>query len=129
LTFIERFKTRASVLKREIFALYLATRDKRTPWYAKAFVACVVAYALSPIDLIPDPIPILGYVDDLLLLPLGIYLAVKMIPEPVLAECRQKAAAANTKLPRNWIAAAIIVALWIAISILFVSFVIRFANR
>jgi hypothetical protein len=71
----------------------------------------------------------LGYVDDLLLLPLGIYLAVKMIPEPVLAECRQKAAAANTKLPRNWIAAAIIVALWIAISILFVSFVIRFANR
>jgi uncharacterized membrane protein YkvA (DUF1232 family) len=129
LTFIERFKTRASVLKREIFALYLATRDKRTPWYAKAFVACVVAYALSPIDLIPDPIPILGYVDDLLLLPLGIYLAVKMIPEPVLAECRQKAAAANTKLPRNWIAAAIIVALWIAISILFVSCVIRFANR
>jgi uncharacterized membrane protein YkvA (DUF1232 family) len=129
LTFIERLKTRASVLKREIFALYLATRDKRTPWYAKAFVACVVAYALSPIDLIPDPIPILGYVDDLLLLPLGIYLAVKMIPEPVLAECRQKAAAANTKLPRNWIAAAIIVALWIAISILFVSCVIRFANR
>jgi uncharacterized membrane protein YkvA (DUF1232 family) len=129
LTFIERFKTRASVLKREIFALYLATRDKRTPLYAKAFVACVVAYALSPIDLIPDPIPILGYVDDLLLLPLGIYLAVKMIPEPVLAECRQKAAAAHTKLPRNWIAAAIIVALWIAISILFVSFVIRFANR
>jgi uncharacterized membrane protein YkvA (DUF1232 family) len=129
LTFSERLKTRASVLKREIFALYLATRDKRTPWYAKAFVACVVAYALSPIDLIPDPIPILGYVDDLLLLPLGIYLAVKMIPEPVLAECRHKAAAANTKLPRNWIAAAIIVALWIAISVLFVSFVIRFVNR
>jgi uncharacterized membrane protein YkvA (DUF1232 family) len=129
LTFIERLKTRASVLKREIFALYLATRDKRTPWYAKAFVACVVAYALSPIDLIPDPIPILGYVDDLLLLPLGIYLAVKMIPEPVLAECRHKAAAANIKLPRNWIAAAIIVALWIAISVLFLSFVIRFVNR
>src|SRR5437870_7284356 len=85
---------------------------QRTPWYAKAFVACVVAYALSPIDLIPDPIPILGYLDDLLLLPIGIYLALKMIPEPVLAECRQKAAASSTKLPCNRIAAAIMIALW-----------------
>jgi len=129
LTLIEKLKTRASVLKREIFALYLATRDKRTPWYAKAFVACVVAYALSPIDLIPDPIPILGYLDDLLLLPIGIYLALKMIPEPVLAECRQKAAASSTKLPCNRIAAAIIIALWIAVFILSASFVIRFVTR
>src|SRR5207249_10499624 len=105
------------------------TRDKRTPWYAKAFVACVVAYALSPIDLIPDPIPILGYLDDLLLLPIGIYLALKMIPEPVLAECRQKAGASSTKLPCNRIAPAIIIALWIAVFILFASFVIRFVTR
>jgi uncharacterized membrane protein YkvA (DUF1232 family) len=128
LTLIKKLKARARSLKREIFALYLATRDERTPWYAKAFVACVVAYALSPIDLIPDPIPILGYLDDLLLLPVGIYLALKMIPEPVLVECRQKAAASSTKLPCNRIAAAIVIAVWIAVFIFFASFVIRFVT-
>src|SRR5918999_619753 len=92
---IQKLKAIAARLKRELFALHLAARDPRTPWYAKVLVAGVVAYALSPIDLIPDPIPILGYLDDLLLLPLGIYLALKMIPEPVLAECRQKAFMAN----------------------------------
>jgi uncharacterized membrane protein YkvA (DUF1232 family) len=99
-------------LKRELFALHLAAGDPRTPWYAKAFVACVVAYALSPIDLIPDPIPILGYLDDLLLLPLAMYLGLKMIPEPVLAECRRKVAATDTKLPKSHVAAAAIVLLW-----------------
>lgn len=77
-------------------------------------VLCVVAYALSPIDLIPDPIPILGYVDDLLLLPLGIYLAVKMIPREVLHDCRVKAASGRSeKLPRNWYAAVVIILLWL----------------
>ena len=125
MTLIEDLKTRTSKLKREIHALYLATLDHRTPWYAKAFIACVVAYALSPIDLIPDPIPILGYVDDLLLLPLGIYLALKMIPEPVLAECRQKAFMANETLPRNWLAASIIVLVWVAAVILFGNFILQ----
>ena len=125
MTLIEDLKTRTSKLKREIHALYLATLDHRTPWYAKAFIACVVAYALSPIDLIPDPIPILGYVDDLLLLPLGIYLALKMIPEPILAECRQKASMANEKLPENWLAASIIVLVWVAAVILFGNFILQ----
>ncbi len=122
---IARLKEQAKKLERETVALYLAARDPRVPWYAKVFLACVVAYALSPIDLIPDPIPILGYVDDLLLLPAGIYLALKMIPEPVLEECRQRASAANEKLPLNWLAAAVIVLLWIAAVILLGSYLMR----
>lgn len=112
MNFSQRLRAMAVRLKRELFALRLAAGDPRTPWYAKAFVACVVAYALSPIDLIPDPIPILGYLDDLLLLPLAMYLGLKMIPEPVLAECRRKAAATDTKLPKSHVAAAAIVLLW-----------------
>jgi uncharacterized membrane protein YkvA (DUF1232 family) len=110
---IERLKAQAAALKREIFTLYFAARDPRTPWYAKLVVVCVVAYALSPIDLIPDPIPVLGYLDDLLLLPLGIYLALRMIPQEVLAECRAKAGTMNEKLPHNWWAGAVIVLLWL----------------
>jgi uncharacterized membrane protein YkvA (DUF1232 family) len=109
----EKLKATAAALMRDIFALYLATRDPRTPWYAKVFVICVVAYALSPIDLIPDPIPVLGYLDDLLLLPLGIYVALRLIPQEVLAECRAKAGATSEKLPRNWWAGAVIVLLWL----------------
>jgi uncharacterized membrane protein YkvA (DUF1232 family) len=109
----EKLKAKAAALKREVFALYLATRDPRTPWYAKAFVICVVAYALSPIDLIPDPIPVLGYLDDLLLLPLGIYVALRLIPQEVLAECRAKARATSEELPRNWWACAVIALLWL----------------
>jgi len=114
LKLIEKLKATATRLRRELFALYLATRDPRTPWYAKAVVACVVAYALSPIDLIPDFIPVLGYVDDLLLLPLGIYLALKMIPQQVLTESRQRAARTSDRLSKNWVAAAVIVLLWTA---------------
>jgi uncharacterized membrane protein YkvA (DUF1232 family) len=112
LPLIQSLKAKAAKLKRETWVLYFAVRDPRTPWYAKAFIACVVAYALSPIDLIPDPIPILGYVDDLLLLPLGIYLSLKMVPETVLADCREKASS-QEKLPRSWSAAVVIVLLWI----------------
>jgi uncharacterized membrane protein YkvA (DUF1232 family) len=93
--------------------LYLAARDPRVPWYAKAFLVFVIAYALSPIDLIPDVIPIVGYLDDLLLLPLAIYLALKMVPENVLTECRQKTAATNDQLPKSWLAATAIVVLWL----------------
>src|SRR3954469_24291635 len=89
---IERLKERVRHLKSETYALYLAARHPRTPWYAKLFVAGVVAYALSPIDLIPDFIPVLGVLDDLILVPLGIAAAMKMIPPDVLAECRARAA-------------------------------------
>ena len=88
---IRRLESWARRLKVEVYALYLAYRDPRVPWYARVFAAVVVGYAFSPIDLIPDPVPVLGYLDDLILVPLGVALAIKMIPPPVLAECRKKA--------------------------------------
>jgi uncharacterized membrane protein YkvA (DUF1232 family) len=107
------WKRRARQLKAETYALYQAYRDPRVPWYAKLFAACVVGYAFSPIDLIPDFIPILGYLDDLVLVPLGIALVLKMIPQDVLAECRERAQAMMAEgKPTNWIAAAAIVAIW-----------------
>jgi uncharacterized membrane protein YkvA (DUF1232 family) len=115
---IDTLKRKADALKREIFALYLAARDPRTPWYAKAMAALIIAYALSPIDLIPDFIPILGYVDDLVLLPLGIVVLLKLMPQDVLADCRAKAAAGKETLPRSWTAAAFIVALWLLAAVL-----------
>lgn len=84
-------KTRTRALKREAYALSIAMRDPRTPWYARAFLALVVAHTFSPIDLIPDFIPVLGYLDDLIITPLGIFLALKMIPPAVMAEARQQA--------------------------------------
>ncbi|HEX5035111.1 MAG TPA: DUF1232 domain-containing protein, partial [bacterium] len=93
MAWMESWKNKARALKANIHALYLAYRDPRVPWYAKLLILCVVGYALSPIDLIPDFIPILGYLDDLLLLPLGVLLSIKLIPPTVWAECRQKAAA------------------------------------
>ena len=112
-TVVGRLRQRAKTIKRDTYAVYLACRDPRTPWYAKVFAGFVVSYALSPIDLIPDFIPVLGYLDDLILVPLGIALAVKMIPGPVLLECRAKAQIASER-PTNRIAAAIIIAIWLA---------------
>ena len=88
---IDQLKQKAKHLKRETTALYFAYRDPRTPWYARAFSALVVAYLFSPIDLIPDFIPILGYLDDLVLVPLGIRLAIKMIPQEVIKDARKSA--------------------------------------
>lgn len=93
------WRRRAREVRRDVTALYFACRDPRVPWYTKAFVALVVAYALSPIDLIPDFIPVLGYLDDLVLLPLGVLMAVKMIPADVLAEHRERAQQASA---RGW---------------------------
>lgn len=104
----------AQRLKRELVALYLAARDPRTPWYAKALAGLVVAYAFSPLDLIPDPIPILGHLDDLLLLPLGIWLVLRLIPPGVMDECRSRAKAREgERRPANWLAAGVIVLLWL----------------
>ncbi|MCB9155904.1 MAG: DUF1232 domain-containing protein [Caldilineaceae bacterium] len=101
-------------LKTELFALYLAYRDPRTPLYARLFTACVVAYAFSPIDLIPDFIPVLGYLDDLVLLPVGIALAIRLIPPPVLADSRAKAQEFMAQgKPVNRSAAAVIIAIWL----------------
>ena len=110
----EQLRTRARHLKSETLALYLAARHPGTPWYAKLLVATVVAYALSPIDLIPDFVPILGYVDDLILIPLGIALAMKLIPPGIMSECRQRAQDITTNgRPISRVAGAVIICIWI----------------
>src|SRR5215211_5514465 len=124
---IEGWKDRAMRLKAEVFALYLAYKDPRVPWYARLFALCVVGYAFSPIDLIPDPIPVLGYLDDLILIPLGVSLAIRMIPEPVLAECREKARQASRESrPVNRVSAVAVVAVWLALAALAIYLTIRF---
>lgn len=107
------FKEKARQLRTDIYALSLAYKDPRVPLYAKIFVAMVVAYALSPIDLIPDFIPVLGYIDDLIIIPAGIYLSLKMIPREVLAECRGKAQSAPIDNRTKWVAALGIVLMWL----------------
>src|SRR5919202_2664748 len=116
---MQAWKQRVKQLKKETYAIYIACKDPRVPWYARVFAGFVISYAFSPIDLIPDVIPILGYLDDLVLVPLGIILVLKMIPPAVLAECRQKAEAAMGEgKPTNWIAAGVIVAIWLLLGIL-----------
>jgi uncharacterized membrane protein YkvA (DUF1232 family) len=123
---IESWRQRARQLKIETYAIYLAYKDPRVPWYARLFAAGVVAYAFSPIDLVPDPIPILGYLDDLVLVPLGVALALKMIPENVMAECRERAETAMSEgKPTNWKAAAVIVTVWVLLAALAIAIVMR----
>ena len=104
-----RLKSWARQIKRDVHALYLASRDPRVPWYAKVATVCVAAYALSPIDLIPDFIPVLGYLDELILLPLAVLLAVKLIPPPIMAEHR--AAAAAEERPTSHAGATVVIGL------------------
>jgi uncharacterized membrane protein YkvA (DUF1232 family) len=117
---LAELKQRARHLRCETFALYLAARDTRTPWYAKLLVAGIVAYAFSPIDLIPDFVPVLGYLDDLILIPLGITLAIKMVPHSVLAECRTRAQESmqNGK-PVSRVAGTVIIIIWLLLAVLF----------
>jgi uncharacterized membrane protein YkvA (DUF1232 family) len=103
----------ARLIKRDAHAIYLAARDARTPWYAKALAICVAAYALSPIDLIPDFIPVLGYLDDVIIVPLGILAVVKLIPPEIMAEHRRTAALAAEK-PVSRTAAVVIATIWVA---------------
>jgi uncharacterized membrane protein YkvA (DUF1232 family) len=120
MSLLAELKQRARRLKAETFALYLVVRHPRTPWYAKLFVACIVAYAFSPIDLIPDFVPVLGYLDDLILIPMGIALAIRMVPPAVLAECRARAQDVMSQgKPVSRIAGAVIVVIWIALAALF----------
>ena len=117
MTLLDGLKQWARRLRRDIVALWIAARDPRTPWYAKAVAALVAAYALSPIDLIPDFIPVLGYLDDLILLPLGIMLAVALVPAPLMAEFRAEASRRAAE-PRSRAAGAAIVVIWIAAALL-----------
>jgi uncharacterized membrane protein YkvA (DUF1232 family) len=114
---LDRAKQWARGIKRDVVALYFAARDPRVPWYAKAVAAAVAAYALSPIDLIPDFIPLLGHLDELVVLPLGIMLAVRLIPPEIMAEHRASALAAEGK-PASRAAAAVIVTVWVAAIVL-----------
>jgi uncharacterized membrane protein YkvA (DUF1232 family) len=111
---INDWKAKVKKLKQEVYALYLCSRHPKTPLYAKLFALLIVGYALSPIDLIPDFIPVLGYIDDLVLIPLGITLLIRMMPKDVLEECRQKAKVSPPdNKPKQWTGAVIVVFLWI----------------
>jgi uncharacterized membrane protein YkvA (DUF1232 family) len=107
----ERVRGFARAMRRDVYAIYLAARDPRVPWYAKGFALLVAAYAVSPIDLIPDFIPVLGHLDDVILVPLGIYLAARLMPAEVLEEHRHRAAEL-AKAPVDWRVGALFMALW-----------------
>jgi uncharacterized membrane protein YkvA (DUF1232 family) len=124
---LERWKERATQLKQEVHALALACKDPRVPWYAKLLAVLIVAYALSPIDLIPDFIPVLGYLDDLVLVPLGIFLVLRMIPDEVMVEYRERAKEfAEHKRSTNWLAATVIIALWTIMALWVLRLSLRF---
>ena len=124
--FVERWQQRAKQLKTELYALYLAYRDPRVPWYARLVAACVVGYAFSPIDLIPDPIPVIGFLDDLILVPLGIALALKMIPADLMAESRARARVSMEQgKPVNRLAAVVIVLIWLLLAALAIVWLAR----
>lgn len=125
---LDRWKVRARALKQETIAIYLAARDPRTPWYAKGLIVLIVAYALSPLDLIPDFIPVLGYLDDLILIPGGLWLAMRMVPPEVLVEARSMAAAEGAERTGK-IGAAIIGILWILAALLVIYLVLRWTKR
>ncbi len=126
---MEAWKRRARALQAETYALYLAYRDPRTPWYAKVFAALVVGYAFSPIDFIPDFVPLLGYVDDLILVPSGVALALKLIPAPVMAEARLRAQESLQEgRPVSRTAAVAIVLLWLALAAAAVYWAVRIAS-
>ncbi|MCZ0875191.1 MULTISPECIES: YkvA family protein [Peribacillus] len=125
----DKIKIWARSLKRQIFILYFACKDERVPWHAKVFTACVVAYAFSPIDIIPDFIPILGYLDDVILVPIGIMIALKMIPKSVLTDCEVKAEEMMKKgKPKNWIVGSLIVMIWVFIIIWAIIYIYRLMN-
>src|SRR5438045_598019 len=113
---LERAKQWARAIKRDVIAIWIAGRDPRVPWSAKALAAAVAAYALSPIDLIPDFIPVLGYLDDLLIVPAGIWLVVKLVPPRLMAEFREEAARRDR--PVSYMGLALVILAWLAIALL-----------
>jgi uncharacterized membrane protein YkvA (DUF1232 family) len=121
---IEKIKKWVEKLKNELIILHLAYKDQRTPWYAKAVIVLIIAYALSPIDLIPDFIPVLGYLDDIILLPLGIYMAIKMIPEQVMIQCRMNAPNYNWNKKHSSIGLILVLSVWFLV-LLFLLYYIK----
>ena len=118
MSFLSSLKQRARALKADALALYFAARHPATPWYAKLAAFLIVAYAFSPVDLVPDFIPVLGYLDEVILLPLGIALTIKLVPDAVMLECRERAAGILQK-PVNWVAGAFIILIWLGLTALF----------
>ena len=106
------------MMERDVFALYLAGRDPRVPWYVKLLAAATAAYAFSPIDLVPDFIPVIGYLDDLIILPTAIWLTVRLIPKEILAELRNEASLRLTRRPRSGLAIGVIVSIWLGFALL-----------
>jgi len=125
---LEKLKARARALKNEAFAIYRAAKDPRTPWYAKALIYFVVAHTFSPIDLIPDFIPVLGYLDDLIITPGGLWLAVRMIPPEVLKEARKTVATQRVEGSVGYVGAGIIIFMWIVV-LIGVVYLIKFLSK
>ncbi|MEJ8853659.1 YkvA family protein [Variovorax robiniae] len=116
---LDKLRAWAKRIRRDSVTLWFAGKHPRTPWYAKALGLFVVAYALSPIDLIPDFVPVLGYLDDVLMLPGLIWLAIKLLPADVLAECRTQAddwMATRGAKPRSWVGAGLVIAVWLGLT-------------
>jgi len=117
--FFQTWKQRVRRLKIESYTLYLASQDPSVPWYAKVVIAGVIGYLLSPIDLIPDFIPVLGFIDDFIIVPLGILLAIKLIPEPVFQACRARAMETlNQNMPRKRFTGGVILTIWVALAVM-----------
>ena len=113
---VQRFRESARAAKRDVLDVYLVARDSRVPWPVKVLVAAVAAYALSPIDLVPDFIPVMGYPDDLLIVPLDILAVVKLVPAEVLAELRKDADLSLVARPRSWAGAVVIILVWLVLT-------------
>jgi uncharacterized membrane protein YkvA (DUF1232 family) len=129
-SFVDTWKVWALRLKVETYTLYLVVRHPGVPWYARLLAAAVAGYAFSPIDLIPDFIPLLGYLDDLLIVPAGVYLTMKLVPKPVLEECRLQARKVMAQgEPVSRAAAVVIILIWAAIILLAIYFLVQFLHK
>ena len=122
---LERWRQKVRTLKTEAHAVFLASRDPRAPWYAKALAACVLAYLFSPIDLIPDFMPVIGYLDDLIIVPAGLLLVIRLIPAEVMAEHREAVRVVALERKPNWVVAGVIVTIWVTLLLIAVRFVIH----
>ena len=126
MSLIKRWEERVRHLKTETYAIYLAFKDSRVPWYAKMLIGLVIAHTFSPIDLVPDFIPVLGYLDDFIIAPLGIALAIRMIPQDVMEECRKAAQESiDQDMPTRRAAAVVIIAIWLLVAALTAAILLR----
>ncbi len=126
---LKKLRAKAKNIKNDLYALYLAYKHPDTPWYAKLFLMIIVGYAFSPIDVIPDFIPILGYLDDVILIPFGVKIAIKLIPKKVLAECRARAKQEKNIHRKNWVAGIIIIAVWIFVLFICILWIIDLIEK